>query len=122
MAIVRQNPNSHGSLKDLQVLINQYPGLLERKLNIQNSITWISPLESSNYAEYSDRDFISALGLEKQIKIPLGNFWPIGGPQWDALGKDDATIYLVEAKAHISELQSPGTRAEIGRASCRERV
>ncbi len=45
--------------------------------------------------------------------VPLDNFWPQRGPQWDALGKSDkGTIFLVEAKAHIPEINSPGTQAK----------
>ena len=40
-------------------------------------------------------------------KMPLSDFWPENGPQWDALGKSDSgKLFLVEAKSHISELSS----------------
>jgi hypothetical protein len=39
--------------------------------------------------------------------VPRNEFWPIGGPQWDALGRSSSgKLFLVEAKSHISELIS----------------
>jgi hypothetical protein len=41
------------------------------------------------------------------LKTQLKEFWPSGGPQWDALGKaDDGSVFLVEAKSHIAEVIS----------------
>jgi hypothetical protein len=42
---------------------------------------------------------------------PLSVFWPARGPQWDALGRADGRIILVEAKAHLAELISPASQA-----------
>ena len=37
----------------------------------------------------------------------LKDFWPPRGPQWDALGRiKEKAYFLVEAKAHVSELMS----------------
>jgi hypothetical protein len=48
-------------------------------------------------------------------KLPsrtLADFWPRGGPVWDALGVSKAgRIILVEAKAHIAEAASPASSA-----------
>jgi hypothetical protein len=42
----------------------------------------------------------------------LSGFWPVRGPQWDALGRTSrGERLLVEAKAHIPELLSPPTQA-----------
>ena len=46
----------------------------------------------------------------------LKDFWPPRGPQWDALGRIFKTAYfLVEAKAHVTELiSSPAATREKG--------
>ena len=41
----------------------------------------------------------------------MHNFWPARGPQWDALGKTDNGIILIEAKANIPEFISPACGA-----------
>jgi len=64
------------------------------------------------YAEYRDSDFLKVLGLNK-MTCSLSNFWPNNGPQWDALGvNQDGKIILVEAKANIPEMVSPGSGAK----------
>lgn len=74
-------------------------------------IKWRSPLEEDDYAEYRDHDFLALLGLELEHR-PLESFWPNRGPQWDALARTSTDqIILVEAKANIPEIVSPGTSA-----------
>ncbi len=44
---------------------------------------------------------------EKLTKKELKDFWPSRGPQWDALGRiKNEAYFLVEAKAHVSEIIS----------------
>ena len=122
MSRIKQDPNSHGSLKNLQVVINvkkQYlDAEISKAIGKQININWKSPLQSDDYAEYRDEDFLKKLGKLNKIKYPLIDFWPKRGPQWDALGvrddKDDKEyeVILVEAKANIPEMVSPGTSAE----------
>jgi len=112
-----QDSNSHGSLKNLQVTINKEKKYLDAKISKvigkQMNIDWKSPLKADDYAEYRDEDFLKKLGLlNKKMKYPLSNFWPNNGPQWDALGVSDDEIILVEAKANIPEMVSPGTKAK----------
>jgi len=39
--------------------------------------------------------------------VCLRDFWPTGGPHWDALGRSSkGNIFLVEAKSHIPEMMS----------------
>lgn len=116
MSIVKQNPNGKGSLKDIQLLINQYPEILNRLLvskieSLKNDdFKWLSPIKEKDFAEYRDDDFIDLLGLK--LKTPLVDFWPKSGPQWDALGKSkNGAVFLVEAKANIPEIVSPATQA-----------
>jgi len=111
-----QDSNSHGSLKDLQVAINVKKQYLDAEISKvigkQMKIDWKSPLQSDDYAEYRDQDFLRTLGILNKIKYSLSDFWPNNGPQWDALGVSDDEIILVEAKANIPEMVSPGTGAK----------
>lgn len=107
-----QSVAEKGSQKRMQRLVNEMPDLLNlqirEKLNLseEEDIQWLSPLKDDDYAEYRDQAFINLLGVELK-KVPLADFWPKGGPQWDALGKSDSgKLFLVEAKSHISELSS----------------
>lgn len=112
-----QDFNSHGSLKNLQVAINRKKKYLDAEISKvigkQMKIDWRSPLKSDDYAEYRDEDFLEKLGISlSKIKYPLSDFWPNYGPQWDALGVNGDEIILVEAKANIPEMVSPGTGAK----------
>lgn len=110
-----QDNNTHGSQKDLQILINEKKGLLDKELsgflNKDINITWKSPLKTDQFAEYRDDEFLKILNLDSRIVVPLEEFWPKRGPQWDALGLDNKTVFLVEAKAHVPEIVSPPTGA-----------
>ena len=80
---------------------------IKERLKIALSdITWVSPLQDDEYAEYRDGDFLKRLG-KGELKVPLNHFWPEKGPQWDALGKgSNGEVFLVVAKANIPELLS----------------
>jgi len=68
-------------------------------------------MHSDDFAEYRDQAFLRLLEVHLE-KRPLETFWPNRGPQWDALGRSySGEIFLVESKAHISEILSPGTSA-----------
>jgi len=111
-----QDFNSYGSLKDLQDAINRKKKYLDceisKVIGKQMKIDWRSPLKSDDYAEYRDEDFLKKLGILNKMEYPLINFWPDNGPQWDALGVSGDDIILVEAKANIPEMVSPGTGAK----------
>ncbi len=118
MTRIAQNPDGKGSLKDIQVLINNnqdyFNNLIKSKLNdLKNEeIIWTSPLKSDDFAEYRDDDFLIKVGLDPK-EIQLDKFWPNKGPQWDALGKTESgKIILVEAKANIPETVSDRTKAK----------
>lgn len=104
-----------GSLKWIQLAVNSRAHSFERPildaLPNANRIEWRSPLKSDQYAEYRDRAFLEVLDLAHLAK-PLADFWPVGGPQWDALGVTDAgQVIMVEAKAHIGEFCTPASQA-----------
>lgn len=112
MGTFEQGEGKKGSLKWIQRLVNDHPEILERKLRqrfaIPSTITfyWTSPLREKSFAEYRDVAFLEAIG-RSDLKDKLKEFWPKGGPQWDALGVlSDGTALLIESKAHISELMS----------------
>ena len=107
-----QKSSTKGSKKWIRYLINEKPNLLifhlKQRLRIPEDdiITWFSPLAEDNYAEYQDQQFLDLLGLKLEKK-QLKDFWPRGGPQWDALGKSNlGNFFLVEAKSHIPEMIS----------------
>jgi len=117
MTRVKQDPNGHGSLKDIQLLINKNQSLIDSEIKksfkdlSEKEIIWTSPIDSDDYAEYRDNDFLEKVGL-KPDEIKLNEFWPNKGPQWDALAKTkEGDIILVEAKANIPEIVSPATGA-----------
>jgi hypothetical protein len=116
MSIVKQKSDGRGSLKDIQLLINRYPNILNQVIIQKNKsfdkeeFEWLSPLDEDGFAEFRDDDFIDLLDLE--LGTPLIIFWPKSGPQWDALGKSkNGAVFLVEAKANIPEMVSPATQA-----------
>ena len=101
---IRQALNSHAERLDSEIIsaCRMQPGI---------EIEWVSPLELDEYAEYRDASFLDRLRINLE-KVPLEEFWPRFGPQWDALGRtEDGQVFLVEAKANIPEVVSPGTGA-----------
>ncbi len=107
--------DTHGSQKDLQLLANKNQDILNQELskifNKPINLEWLSPREDDCYAEYADQDFINRLGIESTITKPLKEFWPNGGANWDGLAKDKDTVFIMEAKAHISEQMIDSTKA-----------
>jgi hypothetical protein len=110
-----QNPGSKGSLKWIQLLVNQRPELVEEELRAlvgsRESVEWLSPLREDQFAEYRDGSALKLLGVS-DLRRPLRDFWPALGPQWDALARVGEALVLVEAKAHITELFSPPSLAK----------
>lgn len=95
-----------GSKFWMQMLVNTK---LVEELNqaIDEDIRWLSPLkEQADYAEYE----LTQAYIADITKIPKAafDFWPARQPQWDAIGVNDEQkiLYLVEAKAHLKELES----------------
>lgn len=112
----RSHRAKKGSQFHLQNLVNKNPDLLNEQIleasgtlkdQISGAIKWVSPLAKENYLEYQDEKFLEAIGCS-QLKVKLSEFWPKGGPVWDALATipDRGTYFLCEAKANIPELIS----------------
>ena len=100
-----------GSQRWLQDLVNDCPNLLDAAIQratdeISEPIRWVSPLAGDNFREYRDGAFLEKSGVSLDC-VPLKKFWPRRGPCWDALGRTDGgQIILLEAKAHIGEMDS----------------
>jgi hypothetical protein len=112
MTRVPYEPAKKGSQKWIQLLVNEKPELLNSeirksfRLSDSETISWLSPLEEDDFAEYRDQDFLDRLDVKLE-RVHLAEFWPARGPQWDALGRSSSgKLFLVEAKSHISELVS----------------
>jgi hypothetical protein len=118
----RSGKSHKGSQCHLQNLINEKSSLLNDSIignneylgnNISGEIKWVSPLIEDNYLEYQDEEFLEAVGYPNLTKS-LSEFWPQGGPVWDALavlplksGRKNGVI-LLEAKSYIGEMLGPG--------------
>ena len=111
---VEQPPGSRGSLKWIQRAVNERWETLEGPILSKlkaHSLEWWSPLADDNFAEYRDSSFLARIG-HPELAQDLQGYWPARGPQWDALGRSDrGDVLLVEAKAHVAELCTPGTAA-----------
>jgi hypothetical protein len=80
------------------------------------SFQWVSPLEGDRFSEYQDAAFLAALGLSELVG-ELADFWPQGGPKWDALARINwscggpSGVLLLEAKSYPNEMFSGGCLA-----------
>lgn len=119
MSRIQQLEKPKGSQHWLQTAVNSNPNSLANKLRGplglkgDDAIIWHSPLARDNYAEYSNDDFLTVLGIQDRLQNrSLVSFWPHRGPNWDGLATTDrGDVILVEAKAHLREFSSPGTKA-----------
>jgi hypothetical protein len=112
MTRFHQQEASKGSQKWIQVLVNHKKDVINKEIRTSlqlpenETIEWFSPLESENFKEYKDEEFLVKLGINLK-GVKLHEFWPRSGPRWDALAKSSSgKLILVEAKSHITELMS----------------
>ena len=116
MARCPQGRASKGSQKWLQAMVDVCPQLLDAAIRreseeISAPIQWVSPLANDNFREYRDGAFLDKLGVRLDY-VPLNKFWRPNGPCWDALGRtDDGQIILLEAKAHVGEIDNSPSKA-----------
>ena len=101
-----------GSQKWLQVLVNQYPDVLNRKISGaigEPDVEWLSPLAEDKYREHRLQWFLDRLDIHLG-SVPLAEFWPQPGPRWDGLARTKrGTVLLVEAKSHAHEMKRVST-------------
>jgi len=112
---MKQEQN-YGSQHWLRVAVNKARSVINREVTLvaeippDEQIEWISPLEPE-YKEYHDQKFVNKLRVHLP-RIGLRDFWPKWGPVWDALARTtNERIFLIEAKAHIPEMNSPESGA-----------
>jgi hypothetical protein len=111
-----EEKKEYGSQYWLRVAINDARSVIDRELlgamdddQIQR-IEWVSPL-SPEFTEYQDQAFLDKLGISP-ARMQLADFWPKGGPVWDALARTaTGRVFLCEAKAHIPEVNTPESGA-----------
>jgi hypothetical protein len=118
MARIPQGQRPRGSQHWLQLIANRERDLFERAIARAGiiGVQWLSPLESDDYAEYRDEDFLSLLEIELPHRS-LKSFWPARGPVWDGLARSGSgSVLLIEAKANVPELSSPGSKASLASA------
>jgi hypothetical protein len=85
-------------------------------------VEWRSLLAADGYREYWDKAFLDCLDLS-DLASELAEFWPTGGPHWDALGLVHlpgdvrSGVLLVEGKSYPAELFGSGMGAKPGSRS-----
>jgi hypothetical protein len=116
---MEQAEKDYGSRYWLRVAVNGAQDVINREIRAVvtlvegEEIEWISPL-SPAYTEYQDQHFVDQLRITLSA-VPLKDFWPKGGPVWDALARTPkGRVFLIEAKAHIPEIDSPASGASPG--------
>jgi hypothetical protein len=82
-----------------------------------DTIQWKSPLSTNGYREYRDAAFLRAIDQSAQL-AQLKQFWPTGGPVWDAIGTAPRNgtarqVFLVEGKSYPNEVYGRGCMATV---------
>lgn len=107
----REHPleDMKGSRRHIAELLNSSQKLqaLDRKQDIDFHVEIegvLSPRKEEGYKEDGNAEVLEKLGLSRYYE-ELTKFWPKQGHHWDGVAKaKDGTILLIEAKAHISEM------------------
>lgn len=107
-----------GSQRWLQLAVTRAPEFLSEALaeagalKSQEEIRWTAPLQSNGFVEPRDAEALHKAGISDLPRRSLVDFWPKGGPVWDAVAQvgKQASLF-VEAKAHIVEAASPPSKA-----------
>jgi hypothetical protein len=120
---------SKGSKLQTQLYVNKRTSVLNDAIRgtfeeLEDAdFVWRSPLADNDYAEYWDGRFLAELGLGEHHEA-LKQFWPSGGPHWDALANvtlpevPQPGVLLVEGKSYPNEmLKGSPVDPEVGSAS-----
>lgn len=93
--------------------------IIENKLGEQ--LCWLSPVEESDYEEYQLSDKVACDFMALEVNKNTFSFWPTRQPQWDgiAIGKETGTLYLFEAKSHLTETK---TNCSASSSESREKI
>lgn len=77
-------------------------------IKLGEELVWLSPIENTDYEEYQISETVVCNFLGLNNKKGYFDFWPRRQPQWDgiAIGKKSATLYIFEAKSHLSETKT----------------
>jgi hypothetical protein len=109
-----------GSMLQTQIYVNDHPDELNARIlgelphlaTLDPRIRWVSPLREKEYREFFDGAFLRELGFP-ELAEQLGEWWPKGGPHWDALARlefsdGEPGILLVEGKSYPKEMFHEG--------------
>jgi hypothetical protein len=114
-----------GSQLQIQIYVNRRQEDLSQAVtkalpslaSLSPRLRWVSPIEKKRFIEYKDVHFLRAVGLGI-LASQLKEFWPKGGPNWDALAAVEIAtvprgrgVVLVEAKSHPGEIYGGGCQA-----------
>ena len=116
MPRVPQSAMPKGSQRWLQAAINNCPAVIDSAIrnagiHLEDPIVWTSPLDNDYFAEYMDAAFLDRLGV-RLVQRRLSDFWPNSGPRWDGLARSGESVFLIEAKANVKELDSSPCKAK----------
>lgn len=100
-----------------QLYVNDHSEALNRAIldglpelaRMKPQIRWVSPLRSEGYREFWDARFLREVGFN-DLAGRLRDWWPAGGPHWDALARLEFTdggpgVLLVEGKSYPEEMR-----------------
>lgn len=115
MTVTTTRAAERGSQLWIQRAVERRDKVLERSLanavgRPNTEVRWKAPL-GPRYAEPRDGRVFELLGINPPHRS-LKDFWPRRGPVWDSIAVIDDQFVLIEAKAHIGELISGGTKAQ----------
>ena len=113
----------YGSEYQLLRYLGHHRNYLDSK--IKDATKNNSPIEWMDYpvanrvsldGEWTDVRFLKHLqcpNYDRIVKV-WGDFWPKTGkrPSWDGIFQQDGVLYIVEAKAHVEELENNPTQAK----------
>ena len=105
MSNTSKSKTQKGSYKRMRELVCDHNRhLIENK--IKEPFEWICPqVGVDKECQLNSKSIMEKLGLPDNY---FTDFWPQRAPQWDGMfiAKTNKTLYLIEAKSHLSEISS----------------